>query len=120
MDATEFLEFSKKLDTSHEAYARSCISRAYYCAYHETKEFLENELNIDIARIEGGSHEKISKALIMDKNLKIKGLGYKMVTFHARRVMADYKLNEECQQSKANEAINECEKILEIIREYKT
>ena len=63
MEALEFLEFSKKLDTSNEADARSCISRAYYCAYHEVKNFVEEDLNIDIDKVKGGSHERVSKTL---------------------------------------------------------
>lgn len=115
MEALEFLEFSKKLDTSNEADARSCISRAYYCAYHEVKNFVEEDLNIDIDKVKGGSHERVSKTLLSEKTQRLKGLGYKMLTFHSRRVMADYHLADECHQSDADEAITECEKILKIL-----
>lgn len=120
MDSLEFLSFSKKLDTTQEVDARSCISRAYYCAYHEVKNFIEQDLNIDVDRVQGGSHERISKTLLSERTQKLKGLGYKMVTFHSRRVMADYLIDDECPQSVANEAILECEKILQILKECRT
>jgi uncharacterized protein (UPF0332 family) len=116
MDATDFLNFAKELDTTSEANSRSCVSRSYYCAYHEAKIFIEQELNIALDRVDGGTHERISKVLIQDKNPKLKGLGYKMLAFHSRRVRADYFLNEQCTAIAANEAINECEKILNEIR----
>lgn len=117
MNPSEFLDFSKGLDTTIESGARSCVSRSYYCAYHETKQYIEEILNVDTNRLEGGSHERISKILIQEKNQKLKGVGYKMITFHARRVMADYHLNIECTQEAANEAIGECEKILKILKD---
>ncbi|MDC5409308.1 hypothetical protein OHW82_13215 [Acinetobacter baumannii] len=117
MDALEFLEFSKKLDITQEAEARSCISRAYYCAYHEVKKFVQIDLNVDIDKVKGGTHERVSKTLLSEKTPKLKGLGYKMVTFHSKRVVADYILAKDCPESEAKEAIKECEKILTILNE---
>lgn len=117
MESVELLNFAKQLDTTFEVQARSCVSRAYYCAYHETKKYIENTLNIEVNRVKGGTHEKISKTLMDDKNPQLKGLGYKMVNFHARRVMADYQLQEDCSTDIAQEAIIECQKILKILEQ---
>ncbi|WP_336943151.1 hypothetical protein [Acinetobacter modestus] len=118
MDATDFLDFAKKLDTTIEANSRSCVSRSYYCAYHESKKFIEDKLNIEVDRAQGGTHERLSKILINEKDPKLKGLGYKMVTFHSRRVKADYFLDEKCTDISAKEAITECEKILKAIEDF--
>lgn len=118
MDATDFLDFAKKLDATSEANSRSCVSRSYYCAYHESKKFVEDKLNIEVDRVKGGSHERLSKILINEKNPKLKGLGYKMLTLHSRRVNADYFLNEKCTDISAKEAITECEKILKLIDDF--
>lgn len=117
MESVELLNFAKQLDTTIEVQARSCVSRAYYCAYHETKKYIENRLNTEVGRVKGGTHEKISKTLMDDKNPQLRGLGYKMVNFHTRRVMADYHLEDSCSANIAQEAIIECQKILKILEQ---
>ncbi|MDV4242374.1 hypothetical protein [Acinetobacter baumannii] len=81
---------------------------------------LLKKIYIDIDKVKGGSHERVSKTLLSEKTQRLKGLGYKMLTFHSRRVMADYHLADECHQSDADEAITECEKILKILDECKS
>lgn len=118
MNSNDFLVFAKSLNTDTEAHARSCVSRAYYCAYHAVKGFMEQKLNIAVEQLSGGTHERISKALIQDKNNKLKFIGYKMLALHGRRVMADYHLSESCSSDAADEAIVECEKILLAIIDF--
>lgn len=121
MDAIDFLEFAKNLDTTCEAGSRSCVSRSYYCTYHETKKFIEDKLNIDVGGITNlGTHERVSKTLIDDKNPRLKGLGYKLQTLHSRRVIADYFLHKSCTAVSASEAITEAEKILKEVQRLST
>ncbi len=121
MDSIDFLEFAKKMDTTCEAGSRSCVSRSYYCTYHETKKFMEDKLNINVDGITNlGMHERVSKTLIDDKNPRLKGLGYKMQTLHSRRVTADYHLDKTCTAVSANEAITEAEKILKEVQRLST
>lgn len=92
---------------------RQVVGRSYYCAFHQVKD-KAIKLGVPVNAYGGHTHSSLVKTLkeFGTSNKQLKGLAFKINDFHARRVIADYKLDMQVSEVMANEAINTCEGIL--------
>jgi len=98
MEAIRFLNTADKLkDSSHEADARTSISRSYYAIFHLVKEKLEQEA-IEINR---NKPHLLYNIFYNCNNVDVRAMGSQISTLHNARIKADYKLSEKVKKTHA-------------------
>lgn len=119
MRPIEFLTFAATLvdsPTTDAAGFRTAASRAYYCAFHVVKDFVENDVG---AKIRGGRNEhlKLQQALRnsgVDESQVIGGL---LMSLHVMRKVADYDLFDRSPENadQAADAVGLARRILALV-----
>ena len=98
MKAIRFLNTADNLkDSSHEADARTSISRSYYAIIHLVKEKLGQE-EIEIGRTQTHLLYNIFHNC---NNKDVRAIGSQISTLHDARIKADYKLSEKVEKTLA-------------------
>lgn len=86
--------------SNNEASHRNVVGRAYYGVYHCALGLADSLLTPPLSACGGGSHKKVSdyyKTTMSgdrDRIIKFRKVGINLLQMHARRVTADYKLND--------------------------
>ena len=98
MEAIRFLNTANNLkESSHEADARTSISRSYYAIIHLVKEKLGQE-EIEIGRTQTHLLYNIFHNC---NNEDVRAIGSQISTLHDARIKADYKLSEKVKKTHA-------------------
>lgn len=122
-----FLRLAKdSLEFNGELWTRNSISRSYYGVYHSAQRITNNQIPTHDAngdKIAGGVHMRFSSAfcsgdaaLINDVDVEqVKRIGVKLKMLHSQRVFADYKLERKINRITAISALQDAEKISDLI-----
>ena len=115
INALEFLESIRHIPDdikSLEIDLRNAISRAYYCAYHvcEPKFQVTHHENC-------GLHEDLIESMIATNITSVRQIAFQLRKCKAKRVKADYKLNQNIYVSEAEQVIAEVQKIADNIEQ---
>ena len=123
MKPNDFLTFAESLlanPTTGAASCRTAISRAYYCAFHLVKKFVEEEIG---ARIRGGGNEhiKLQHMLLNSGVPKANAAGNLLASLHTARKIADYDLVDSTPENpnQARDAIQLARMILSALDEIR-
>jgi len=104
MEAEKFLESAKIIiEGGQEVDYRNATSRAYYCAFHLCRNFLNTLLHAQIS--DQASHEAVIGELINSPDNKLRKLGNKLRQAKRSRHIADYKLFHEFSYHEAKQTI---------------
>lgn len=126
MEPIEFLDKARDLlKSSDESDSRTCISRAYYAAYHSCLKLASKIQRYQPTPKDAGSHEALIRELTnypaaeygSDIARKIKSVGHILAQLKKHRVQADYFLEAEIDKQLPQEAITMSERILEKVGE---
>ncbi|MDV0447862.1 hypothetical protein MsAg5_17790 [Methanosarcinaceae archaeon Ag5] len=93
---------------------RSAISRAYYSAYLQAKDFAIQKMNF-VSRKKSSEHRQIADFFLLSKNPAYKEIGYYLFKLRMWRNTSDYDIPSEIDASiteKTNEAIRLADDIL--------
>lgn len=116
---SDFYELAQNLSKNDdEVSLRACISRGYYSAYHYALSYVfsdkdtSDEPNSWIGG-EGGVHQKLISHLEKSKNIKEKSVGYILRDLRAKRVIADYYLNDNLHKEDAETMFKMIDSLIE-------
>lgn len=113
----DFFQSAKDLlESKNEVNHRNATSRAYYAVYHRAKE-LSKILN-SIPRGTMGAHQYVSETFIKSTDRELKGVGYMLRQCHARRVDADYEIEDIHEKRDTETQILEIQKIFDRIEKF--
>lgn len=87
---------------AHEVHIRSTISRAYYAAFHHTKERAKSH-GIDVQP--PAEHRALIEALQGHPDQALRIAGNRLVKLRDKRTKADYLLHTKLEKSEANQAL---------------
>jgi uncharacterized protein (UPF0332 family) len=92
--AKELEESSRqsKEDSEFEAKSRSCISRAYYAAFHAALLYLEKKTDYLLKGNGRDSHSEVINLFKVEKNSKLRLIGTELNELRIARTRADYHL----------------------------
>lgn len=94
--ARELKEISRqsKSDEEFEARLRSCISRAYYAAFHAASLYLENNMNYVMKKGGNSSHQEVCREFQRNKenDSKLILIGDELYNSCVARNKADYRI----------------------------
>ena len=109
----DFINSAKKiiLDDNEIDY-RNASSRAYYAAYHKAGPV---GIKIGISLEVVTRHALLIRALIKQSNSHYRKIGYMLRQIKYLREDADYRLNERFTKDKANDSINQSERIQKLL-----
>lgn len=105
MAITNTLEYCEELDQMHsqfpQIHIRAIIGRAYYHAFYEFRDHLENRLQWPITDLKGGSHLRLYSRLsgypqglkTPEEVLIIEEIKNRITSLKKNRTAADYKIN---------------------------
>jgi hypothetical protein len=97
MEANEFLAFAGRTVALGKAGARSAISRAYYGAFHLSRELLE-DLVAETSR-NARSHNLVPQFLSAANHVAATNAARALINLHTQRIIADYDLLNETVES---------------------
>lgn len=93
MTGKDFIEFAAQLSASDSAAAcRSCISRAYYGAFHVAREILDQDCGV-VLPANAECHVKLQQLLECSGYAPWREAGRKLNTLRSMRNKADYDLS---------------------------
>lgn len=107
-------------DCDTECKRRGVVGRSYYAAYHKADAFHKSLPQPGTPASGGGMHKQLWSALsnptVADANLKFKSkqIGYICKDLHAKRVIADYELNETVGSEDVEQAMLQAKRIFEL------
>jgi len=115
---TELLEYSERLDCSHESGRRTAVSRSYYAAYHAASRWYDTLPSGGAATDSVGVHERLIRALtspsVSGASATLsRSIGYMLQALKVQRVRSDYDLNDALSNTDASQAIANARVILE-------
>lgn len=90
---------------------RNAASRSYYAAYHACLE--ASQPLPDYADVRGGMHERLIQQFVGAKDLKLKSIGYILVTCKKIRTIADYHLDTTFPMEDAKGIISQTKKLFD-------
>lgn len=108
----DFIKFSEELLTKkppkyEEALYRTIISRAYYGVFKQIEDFFkDNKLEELLDKSATGSHNKIVKFLREHDDYEISNFGAELDLLKRRRIIADYRANENITEELAKNTVN--------------
>lgn len=102
MNGHEFFDLAIRLsDGKMASELRSCVSRAYYGAFHVVREFVHQDCRVNIPA-DAASHTKLHQLLESTKVPLLESVGRKLSMLREARNNADYKLDHNASNSKLN------------------
>ncbi len=110
----EFLDVAEYLLSGGdrgEAYLRSTISRAYYAVFNYLS-FVLRQGCVQLPRT-GTAHFKLPQCLQNSRNLGLHLIAPKITSLHLERKKADYEIGRSINRSKAQDAIQEANRIID-------
>ena len=112
----DFLKVANRLSAGVEEIDWRCaISRAYYCAYHESLTCVH--VCPEIGYVRGGMHQQTIERFCQSSDGTAKKLGYVLRDLRNRREAADYKLDDMFVASDAAHDIGMAEKALMLVHQ---
>jgi uncharacterized protein (UPF0332 family) len=119
-DWAEYLEFARDLvqqasspSLHQEAMLRSAISRAYYCAYHAARHFINQQGARTASHY--NSHEGVIRWYGEQPRRQYHAVAVKLGRLKDNRVNADYRPNFQPNVSLAQTTVEEVDKVLAMI-----
>jgi len=110
MEAEEFLKSAEILiKGNQEVDYRNAASRAYYCAFHLCRNFLNKQFDSQIG--DEASHTRVICKLKDSPNSKLRKLGNKLEQVKRLRHAADYRLVYQFEYYKAKQTLSHSYKI---------
>lgn len=114
---------------AEEICLRVIVSASYYAIYHRALNFSSLTRSIPLSEIAGPSHKKLSDFYVdpydirkdlkinADIKFKMRRIGYVLKTLHARRVLADYKIDDEVSMIDMQDVVSQSDKYIKVIDE---
>ena len=94
-----------------EAFSRSVMNRAYYCAYGSLRMAIENKHPGVFGKM--GRHGILCRSLTEAKDTLFRSIGVRLVNLRLFREWADYEYDNGCSTTQAELCLNKCSKVLE-------
>ncbi len=92
MHGREFFDVAVQLSNGKSAAElRSCVSRAYYAAFHAAREFVDIECRVNLPA-DAACHKKLHELLESSGNALLIGVGRQLSSLREARNNADYQL----------------------------
>ncbi len=112
MNGRDFFELAVQLyDGESASELRSCVSRAYYGAFHVAREFVDAECRVNLPA-DAACHTKLHQLLESSGNDILANIGRRLGSLRNARNSADYRLDHAPSNTKKNAMLH-----LEIARE---
>ncbi len=108
---------------------RILVSASYYAIYHRALELSSLVRSIPLSDVAGPSHKKLSDFYIKpfdikseldistETHSKMRRVGYVLKTLHARRVLADYKVDDEVSSVDMQYVVSQSDQYIKIVDE---
>ncbi|HAT1685466.1 TPA: HEPN domain-containing protein [Klebsiella oxytoca] len=118
VSSNDFLQFASEcLSREEEIWYRNATARAYYAAYHYTrKRFPQAPQKSHESLIQYLTGKDATRTEVLPQNL-LKSLGFILHDMKKYRVTADYELDKTISLKDAENAIQQCNKLIQKITE---
>lgn len=113
---SDLLAHAQSLLGNHEPSNRSAASRAYYAAYHECQAVFKTVVCAETEK--SGMHNKFITGMTRSPNKQDKMIGYILRDNYQLRLSADYNLESDFSEKKANQAVKQSERLMGMVQAY--
>lgn len=123
-DFREFLEVSKQIESTdkleQESFRRTAVSRAYYCVYNVTREYVEAKSMLESGALKGeGGHKFFWMACNRISNISRLNISEDGARLLQLRKKADYESREKVSKFNVKNSIKTADRIIKKIDEKK-